>query len=400
MHLLKCIRNNWISDKCKKISLQNGATASFADVKDLYESEKSSILKTTPLTQFAVNPSRLQLQNVQHVLKIFNDKVVAALKLKEHHETAKFIQTILNWWNVVNVSGKGEDERMNDPHRAVQDCKSTNLQDFLKLFQEAKSGHGVGRVQCLTHDTKKALVQTMQGLLAICQYLLTAEDFEYVILREVQSDRLEGEFAVYRQSTGANSFMTTGDVFSACKRRLTRYAASNLQLLDVQSEVKEHTCLSTAITLEDATFIESSTTEVTLTVSEECSVAYVAGWLEMKCRDIVTFDDEEPLVTSHVTDFIQTVSRGSLTTPHVCTFELVRCGLCFVKKARHRVCCRNRLIEILKTLASFNQIDIDCPRMFCHLANVLLNGLHNLEKDTQKNAVLLQTSVKKARLAD
>ena len=38
--------------------------------------------------------------------------------------------------------------------------------------------------------------------------------------------------------------------------------------------------------------------------------------------------------------------------------------------------------------------------MFRRLANVLLNGLHNLEKDQQKNAVLLQTSVKKVQVAD
>ena len=57
-------------------------------------------------------------------------------------------------------------------------------------------------------------------------------------------------------------------------------------------------------------------------------------------------------------------------------------------------------MEILSTLASFSGIDIDCPKMIRRLANVLLNGLHNLEKDQQKNAVLFQTSVKKARLTD
>ncbi|KAF2348255.1 hypothetical protein FHG87_020989 [Trinorchestia longiramus] len=35
--------------------------------------------------------------------------------------------------------------------------------------------------------------------------------------------------------------------------------------------------------------------------------------------------------------------------------------------------------------------------MFHRLANVVLNGLHNLEKDQQKKAFFLQTSVKKAR---
>ena len=399
VHLLKCIRNNWITEKCQMISFDKQSKASFAEVKELYEAEKDSILKTTPLTLSAVNPSKLQLQNVQHVLRVFNDKVVAALKLRGCHETAAFIQTVLNWWNAVNVSGKGQDQRLSDPHRAVQEPGSTNLTTFLRLFQEADSGHGATRIQCLTHDTKKALVQTMQGLVDVCKYLLTSADFQYVLLREIQSDRLEGEFSVYRQSTGANSFMTSGDVFSACKKRLAKHAASYLKSIEVLSEPKEHTCLGD-IVLEDAVSIENCTAEVCLTANEESSAAYVAGWLESKCVDDVDFTDEEPLVTSEVKDFIETVSRGSLKVPHVCTYELVRLGLCFVKKVRHRACCRKRLSKVLSTMASFNDIDISSPKLYRHLSNVLLHGIHNLEKDHQKNAVLFQTSVKKARLAD
>jgi len=399
VHLLKCIRNNWISEKCQKISLDNITTASFTDVQELYESEKFSILKTTTLTKFAVNPSRLQLQNVKHVLKVFNEKVVASLKLRGCHDTATFIETILNWWNVVNVSGMGQNHRFNDPYRAVQDSQSTTLQPFLEIFQNAASAYGTNRKECLTHDTKNALVQTMRGLIAVCHYLLTKENFQYILLRELQSDRLEGEFSVYRQSTGANSFMTTGEVFSSCKRRLIRYAAKYLQSIDIHPEPKEHDCIVTAIDLEDATAIERCTSNISLTVNEECSAAYVAGWLEMKCEKNVTFSHEEPLVTSDVKEFIETVSRGSLKIPHLCTFNLVRHGLNFIKESRHRVCCRKRLSTILRTQATFSGADIDCPKLFSRLANVLLNGLHNLEKDDQKNAVLLQTSVKRARLA-
>lgn len=399
VHLLKCIRNNWLSEKCQKISLDKQTTASFADVQHLYDEEKDSVLKTTRLTGVAVNPSRLQLQNVQHVLRVFNDRVVAALKLRGCHETAGFIQTVLDWWNTVNVSGKGQDQRLRDPHRAVQAPGSSSLSTFLRIFQEAESGHGASRIQCLTHDTKKALVQTMQGLVAVCSYLLTSAGFEYVLLREIQSDRLEGEFSVYRQSTGANSFMTTGDVVSACKKRLARHAASYLQSIDTQPQPIEHTCMGTAIVLEDAASIERCTAE-TLTVNEKSSAAYVAGWLESKCEGEVVFDEEEPLVTSEVKDFLDTVSRGSLRTPHSSTFELVKLGLGFLKKARQRACCCKRLVTILSTLARFHDIDIDCPKLYRRLSNVLLHGLQNLEKDHQKNAVLLQTSVKKARLAD
>ena len=159
--------------------------------------------------------------------------------------------------------------------------------------------------------------------------------------------------------------------------------------------------MSTAIDLEGAVYIERCTTDVTLTVSEEFSAAYVVGWLEMKCANDLAFIADEPLVTSNVKVFIETVSRGSPITPHVCPFDLVRCGLCFIKEARRRSCYQKRLLEILSTLASFSGIDIDCSKMFRRLANVFfLNELHNLEKDQQKNAVLLQTSVKKGRMAN
>ena len=144
--------------------------------------------------------------------------------------------------------------------------------------------------------------------------------------------------------------------------------------------------------------MEICTADVTLTASEESSAAYVAGWLESKCVEELAFTDDELLVTSDVSEFIHQVSRGRFRTPHACTFELVKMGLSFVKKARHRACCRKRLTGILCTLASFNDIDITCTRLFRHLSNVLLHGLQNLERDHEKDAVLLQTSVKKARM--
>ena len=154
--LIKCIRNNLIGEKCQQFSLDFLSTASFADVKELYNSERK-YSNDCPLTQCAVNPS--QLQNVQHVLQVFNYKVVASLKIKECQETANFIQkTILNWWNVMNVSKKGI---------LVQNPQSTALQNFLVIFNQASSEHGHNRVQYLTHGTKKALIRTMHGMIVL-----------------------------------------------------------------------------------------------------------------------------------------------------------------------------------------------------------------------------------------
>ena len=106
----------------------------------------------------------------------------------------------------------------------VQNKNSNNLFSsnnffffFLKLFLEQfkcmKSGHGPKHVECVTHDTKKALVQTTEGLIGVWKHLFSV-GFDYILLYELQIDRIEGEFSVYRQSTGANAFIAAGDVFS------------------------------------------------------------------------------------------------------------------------------------------------------------------------------------------
>ena len=71
----------FLSEKCQKLTFGNQQpVGSFEDVRNLYDLEKNNILKTTPLTLSSVKPSKLQLQNVGHVLKVFNEKVVAALR--------------------------------------------------------------------------------------------------------------------------------------------------------------------------------------------------------------------------------------------------------------------------------------------------------------------------------
>ncbi|XP_012940035.1 uncharacterized protein LOC101852777 isoform X2 [Aplysia californica] len=244
----------------------------------------------------------------------------------------------------------------------------------------------------------------MRGLSAVTKHLLSS-GFQYVLLCEIQSDRIEGEFSVYRQSTVANAFMTAGDVISAYKKRLARHAASFLESIDViaddsPSTSDKHLCCGPLVAA-DREVIESSFSDVTLTANEESCCVYVARWLERKCIDDSTYSEDEPFVSTEVKNFLEEVSRGSLKTPHMSMYDLTRIGLSFVKKAKNRVCCRQRLVRILSTMGEFHDFDIvQSKKLLSHLANVLLRGLHNLDKDHQKNAALLQTSIKKARMAD
>ncbi|GFO36811.1 hypothetical protein PoB_006331600 [Plakobranchus ocellatus] len=65
-------------------------------------------------------------------------------------------------------------------------------------LQYEASGRGKSRQQCLTHDTKRVLVQTIPTLSANCWHLLTNARFKFVPLRKMHNDRIEAEFLYIR----------------------------------------------------------------------------------------------------------------------------------------------------------------------------------------------------------
>ena len=56
VHILKCLRNNWITEKCNKLTIDGVIVGCFDDVRALYATEKENILKTTPLAYASVSP--------------------------------------------------------------------------------------------------------------------------------------------------------------------------------------------------------------------------------------------------------------------------------------------------------------------------------------------------------
>jgi len=111
----KCIRNNRLAhgDTCGKtftflavhsqgITCTGTMNASFSHLQRLFQEEKSSVVKLVPssLTQKCLNPTATEKQNVKLMLKIFDQRNVAAL---EHFEqvwqvdssgTRQFLQSL------------------------------------------------------------------------------------------------------------------------------------------------------------------------------------------------------------------------------------------------------------------------------------------------------------------
>ena len=101
-------------------------------------------------------------------------------------------------------------------------------------------------------------------------------------------------------------------------------------------------------------------------------------------------------------DFIVEVSRGKLTIPHSSTVDLVRAGLSYLKAHKGSICCKKQMENILRIINSFYGFSTTIEHrssFFGRLSNVLLKGLHNLEKDIQASTSPYETAVKKARLS-
>ncbi|KAJ4446704.1 hypothetical protein ANN_13401 [Periplaneta americana] len=241
VHLLKCIRNNWLntqsqifhipeidhllsvvpagwitepSSECPTSSISCTyftKEARFNDLIKLYESEQSSLIKEAPaLTRKALYPSSFEKQNVSLALKVFNEKNIVALERKKAEiccsdGTINFIKLILRWWKVVNVKNpfKGKHLRDSDcdPIQGPEDPKVRFLEQFLLFLKVWQSSAINGK---LSNDTHTALAHTIESLIYMCKYIFHELKWKYVLLGKFQTDKLEGRFGQYRQMSGGN----------------------------------------------------------------------------------------------------------------------------------------------------------------------------------------------------
>jgi hypothetical protein len=115
--------------------------ASFAHLKQLYDSEQSAVIKMAPgLTYTALHPNNLQQQSVNLALKVFNEKNIAALEQFgksincDLSGTQNFISTIVQLWKILNVKHRFQGQRLNDPFcepvTGMTDWKLQWLQSF------------------------------------------------------------------------------------------------------------------------------------------------------------------------------------------------------------------------------------------------------------------------------
>lgn len=387
VHLLKSIRNNWITEKTKRLQLEpNSPPGKWTDIENLYKSERDSILRCTPLTQASVFPSPIQRQKVSLAMKVIDDRTVAALEKfggQSCEATVVVLKLISSWWKTVNVKSCWESLRFNDPKRKVISKTDSSTYDFLKelgsKWLSLQSATGTKRITCLTKDTKEALYKTTMGLSALAIDLIDNHDFKYVLLGELQQDRLEGEFGVWRSMSGTNYYMTAKDVDAAFRLRGLQLLAS-LNALQIASSCSSCTACSDTFTDDVIQTIDILGGKLhTLTPYQiSCSV-YIGGYVVKSTPEL---DNNGELADFDDSEFLQLVSRGSLIVPSVSIVSWIQLCMVFCGIMDKNIRCQKQLVNIICDIASFYDI-IPQPTQSAssRLANVLLSGIQKRDKD-------------------
>lgn len=105
-------------------------------------------------------------------------------------------------WNILNVKSVTAHHYLNDPDRKpfrqTDDIRLDFLLEIATAFKKEEVGKGRNRSASLTPETRNALSSTLCGFVHFIRDLLLNRDFEYVLPGHIQSDRLEGEFGIYR----------------------------------------------------------------------------------------------------------------------------------------------------------------------------------------------------------
>ena len=336
VHVMKSIRNNWISEKNQTISILFDdvyKAGKWHDIVHVYNQEKDLTIRMTRLTTRSLYPTAIERQKVSLLENVFCDKVVAALRLYKCDNTANFLEIFTTFWKILKIKSFDEHIRMNDNMRRP----IIKLDDRLKFLQSLKcsienmaGGHGVSRNHCFTSETKYAFMQTVVGLINIIGKI-HALGYDKVLTGHINSDDLEGEFGVFRQMSGGTYYVAVEQViYSNCLRRMN-FNLSLLEQHDTNLILSKNSstaanahfseCCQKSLQDDELDLLDDRVMEGMLTESENCSLCFVAGYLAFKESIECGFDIQ--LCDCKDSAFINLLSRGKLKIPPQWLFAYV-----------------------------------------------------------------------------
>lgn len=344
VHLLKCIKNNWMNPKNDKIlsfpDFETGEkkTANFNSLISLHQLEHDKLLKFGySLSLKALFPSSFERQNVSLALKIFNSFVKEALlkfgtNIANSVETADFINIVSTWWKIVNVKTPLKGQRLKDhlqtpiTSKNPDDPKLIFLSKMIRWLDTWKSGDFA---QKLTSQTHTALCHTIHGMLEIVQYCIEELKMNYVLLGKFQTDPLEHRFGKYRQLSGGQYHISIRQLYESEKRlriqsllTLSSRTFGNIPITNFSENVDDYeedssqldNSLNPEIHLEEGDFAKVQHEMPVITyLAGYCCYNIVKKFKCDFCKSSLVYNEE--MVVDENYDLIKNLNRGGLSFP-------------------------------------------------------------------------------------
>lgn len=387
VHILKCVRNNWLSEKTNEIKLDfpgRTVTGRWNDIIELYNKEISNVVRRTKLKHESCYPSNFELQKVSLVLDVFDEKTIAALISDGKHETAEFLSFFLRLWKILNCKNPQLHLLRNDedrkPFTSISDSRFDFMAKAARIINQMPGDVKGIRMKSLTSATKNAFSQTLRGLAAMGKHLLNDTACKFVLFGMFQTDKVESEFGIYRQLSGGNYFISYEQILSSAHlRRLELF--SKLDIDDLPMNSTPHCCNSEFSDQEleclDAAVIKADK----VTLSERSALFYICGYVTFKEKLSNCSESTVSFYSDSDSEFVHLVNRGKLSFPSSSLFQFSLIAYAFFSSISNP-CCANRITSALLFLNECLFFELTSSNAVCRrLTNCFMKGFVVRSKD-------------------
>ena len=370
VHIMKSIRNNWITEKVQELEYKDGdqvKVAKWSHIVQLHNIEKDNLVKLSKLSEVTVSPKPIERQKVSICLQVFCDETIGALRTHSGmgtinaDETVTFLEKIVKFWKVVNVRSLYGDIRSKDDRQKVVSSVNDNRLEFLLelafMADEMKSSKQGNRIKQLTRDTARALSSTCRGLVELSKFLL-GTSHQYVILRMYSTDPLEKMFGKLRQGSGGTYFINVQQVLEKFKIRKTKLL---LEVgVDLENVNKEpgHSCQLCPYLLDEnasEVFLNLAQLEERVPNDVKMALIDIAGYVIRNSES--EYNDTTNYMLQYG-DYLNEVNRGGLAIPgdSVCQWSIF-CYILFHEIANK--VCRKSLCNSLMMISEYYTLNIE-----------------------------------------
>lgn len=420
-HFIKSIRNCWLNLRNEKKTFSFppfkyehfGSEASFESIRDLYNSESLRCLRLGfKLTYSSLYPSSIERQKVPLALKIFDETTSAAIFAVSPEEKGlnNFLKLINKLWKCFNVNNTTKGINKNDPdsfpYKNIQDPRLAFLReiaDWVDSWKNLQTNYGK-----LSPQTFFSVSFSCRSMADAIEYLITKQNYEYVLSETFSSDCIEGLFGIYRQSNGGSPHMSVAQILAVeRKRRVMSTIKLHGRVLELNDSDAPETSMESDHSIDivyDSLNVDLSDF-IELDETDKDPAVYVGGFISKKlakynsCKACLfsfecSVDDlNHPLTLS---DYFDDINRGKLTipSPELVTI-ILKCAYFFhvyisniISSKNIKLSCLSELFHrLLADLGEIEQLS-SCADHPCGVEKLLNLALNSLARIFLKNQVL------------